>query len=217
MRRITNLVTRLSRAREQVLLPGGRNAGYIELSKGKALPRKELSKAGGLRTFSEQAAGALTDLVTGLSRLLDRLAGLCMVAMMLLVVANVLLRALFKRPILGTYEYVGFLAAAVIGLSLAYCAVQNGHIAVSFVVDRLSPRMQAIVDIIVNALALCFWSLSTWHVGKYAYSISVNGVVSSTTQTPLYYFVYLVAFGLSVLCLVLLVKVVESIKKAVAG
>lgn len=211
MKQITNFVFRLSRAREQTFLPGRQSTGYMEPSKQKASPKLER-----LRVHFEQSAKAFTSLVTGLSLVLDKLAGLCMVAMMVLVVANILLRVLVKRPILGTYEYVGFLAAALIGLALAYCAVQNGHIAVSFIVDRFSPKIQAVVDIVVNVTALCFWSLAAWYVGKYAHSMSVNGVVSPTTQMPFYPFVYLVAFGLLVLCLVLLVRLIESIKKAAA-
>lgn len=154
-----------------------------------------------------------TGLVTGLSRVLDRIAGFCMVAVMLLVVTNILLRAVFNRPILGTYEYVTFLTAVTIGLALAHCAVQNGHIAVSFVIEKLPGKIQAAVDVVMNIIALLFWSLCAWQVGKYANTLAVSGVVSPTTQMPFYPFIYLVAFGLVALCLVLLVKVVESFKK----
>lgn len=154
-----------------------------------------------------------TGLVAGLSRALDRIAGFCMVAVMLLVVTNILLRAVFNRPILGTYEYVASLTAVAIGLALAHCAVQNGHIAVSFVVEKLPGRIQAAVDVVMNIIALLFWSLCAWQVGKYANTMAVSGVVSPTTQMPFYPFIYLVALGLLVLCLVLLLKAVESLKK----
>jgi len=214
MKQITNLI--ISRMREQIVPLSMKSAGSVEIAGQKASP-KTLQKAGESRAFYEEGTKTLTSLVTGLSQLLDRIAGLCMVAVMVLVVANILLRALLKHPILGTYEYVGFLAAAVIGLALACCAVQNGHIAVSFVVDRFPASMQAVVDIIVNTVALCFWGLAAWYLGKYAHSLSVNGVVSSTTQTPFYFFIYLVSFGLLVLCLVLLVKLIESIRRVIVN
>lgn len=154
-----------------------------------------------------------TGLITGLSRILDRVAGFCMVVVMLLVVISILLRVLFNRPILGTYEYVAYLTAVAIGLALAHCAVQNGHIAVSFVVEKLPGKIQAAVDVVMNIISLLFWSLCVWQVGKYANTMAVSGVVSPTTQMPFYPFIYLVAFGLLALCLVLLVKAVESLKK----
>ena len=100
-----------------------------------------------------------TGLVTGFSRVLDRIAGLCLVSVMVLIVTNILFRVFLKRPILGTYEFAGFLTATVIGLALAYCAVQNGHIAVTFVMDRLSSRVQAFVDAAMNLCAFLFWVL----------------------------------------------------------
>ncbi len=151
-----------------------------------------------------------TGLVTGLSRVLDKIAGLCMVFAMLLVVVNILLRVLVGRPILGVYEYVIFLTVATIGLSLAHCAVQNGHIAVSFIFDRLSLKVQRVVNIFIDTAALFLWSLCAWQVGVYAHSTAASGVVSATSQIPLYPFIYLVALGLLALGLVLLVKAIES-------
>lgn len=154
-----------------------------------------------------------TGLVTGLSRLLDKIAGLCLVAVMALIVANILLRAIFKSPILGTIDYATFLTAVMIGLSLAYCAVQSGHIAVDFVVERLPLKMQAAIDMVMGLLSLVFWSLCVWQTGVYANRTALTGVVSSTTQTPVYPFIYLVDLGLLALCLVLLVRTVESCRK----
>ncbi|MEW5954262.1 MAG: TRAP transporter small permease [Bacillota bacterium] len=153
-------------------------------------------------------------LVTEFSKVLDKLAGFCLVLLMALVVSNVVLRTVFKSPILGTYEYVSFLTAVVIGLALAYCAVQNGHIAIGLVADRLRCRTRAVVDTLVNAAALVFWGLTAWYIAGYAGAMTASGVVSPTTQTPFYPFVYLVAFGLLALCLVLLVRLAESVKKA---
>jgi len=158
-----------------------------------------------------------TGFVAGLSQQFDKIAGLCIAGVMLLVVSNILLRTVFNRPILGTYELVGLLTALGIGLALANCAFQNAHIAVDFVVDHFPLRLQAIVDSSINLISLVFWSLSAWHLGKYASNMTVSGVVSSTAQVPVYPFIYLVATGLSGLCLVLILRWMDSTKKAFAG
>ncbi len=158
--------------------------------------------------------GKLAGLVTGLSRVLDKIAGLSMVAVMVLVVSNILMRVIFNRPILGAYEYVVFLTVITIGLSLAHCAVQNGHIAVSFVVDRLPLRVQVAVDTVMNAAALIFLGLCAWQIAVYAKKMAASGVLSPTAQIPIHPFIYLVAFGIFALCLVLLVRTAESLRKA---
>lgn len=158
----------------------------------------------------------VSDLVARVSRFLDRLAGLCLVSVMALVVGNILLRALFKSPITGTYELVSLLTAIVVGLALASCAVQNGHIAVGIVVDQLPCRWQSIFDALVNVAAMSFWAVIAWHISKYAYIMDISGVVASTTQIPLSPIIYLVALGVAGLCLVLLVRFVDSLRKAVS-
>lgn len=169
------------------------------------------------RSRSRSVAGRLAGTVTGLSRILDRMAGFCMVAVMVLVVANILLRTLFSRPILGTYEYVGFLTAMVIALALALCAVQNGHITVDFLADRLPRRTRAGVDAVINAVSVFFWGLVVLQLWQYAGHSAANGVVSPTTQVPLYPFIYAVSLGLIALCLVLIFKAIDSTRKAIGG
>jgi len=141
---------------------------------------------------------------------LDKAAGFCIAAVMVLVVANILLRAIFSRPILGTYELVGLLTALGIGLALAHCAWQNGHIAVGFVMDRLPLRLQAAFDLLTTLATLGFWGLTAWQLCRYAASMAANGVVSATARVPVYPVLYLLALGFFVLCLVQVVRATEA-------
>ena len=176
---------------------------------------EEKNRAGG-QTFSyEDTIVIFRGIIVGFSKFLDRIAGLFLVAVMSLVVGNILLRVLFGKSILGTYEFVGFITAAMIGLSLAYCAIQKGHIAIGLFMDKMPPKIQHISDILINGIALIFWMLSAWHLYQYAYKMSLSGVVSPTTQMPFYYFVYIVAFGVFALSLVMLLRLIESLKMVV--
>jgi TRAP-type C4-dicarboxylate transport system permease small subunit len=159
----------------------------------------------------------IIQMIAGISRQLDILAGICLTGVMILVVANILMRSLFNQPILGTYDVVGLLTALGIGFALANCAILNGHIAVDFVVDRLPIKIQVPVDILVDLIGFGFWGLVAWHVGAYAKVLATNGVVSATAQIPLYPIVYLIAFSLAGLSLVLLARLINSLAKAVAG
>lgn len=153
--------------------------------------------------------------VTWLSRALDKIAGWIMVAVMFLVVSNVILRVIFKSPILGTYEYVGFLTAMFIGLAIAYCALQNFHIAVGFLLEKFPPKVQGVVEVFTGVVSLVFLALSAWHIADFAGSMIASGEVSPTTRTPFYPVIYVVAFGFLTLCLVVLLKLTESIRKVV--
>ncbi len=155
----------------------------------------------------------VTGLVTGISKIFDVIAGLCLISIMLVVVLNILLRVFVGSPILGTYEYVGFLTASVIGLALAHCSVQKGHIAVTFLLDRFSTKLKTAADIFVNLLALFFFSLCVLYMVIYANTAMEIGRVSPTTQIPLSPFIYIIALGMFALCLVLLVGFINTLKK----
>jgi TRAP-type C4-dicarboxylate transport system permease small subunit len=119
----------------------------------------------------------------------------------------------FDHPILGTYELVGFITAMAVGLALAYCAFQDAHIAVGFIIDRLPQRVQSIIDTVVHGVSFIFWASAVWYFGKFAQAMKIKGLVSPSAEIPVYPFIYLVALGLSGLCLVLLFKFLVSFRE----
>lgn len=143
----------------------------------------------------------------------DKIAQIILCAAILLVVGNILLRVFLGSPILGTYEYVGFFASLIIGLSLAYCALENGNVAVEFFLQKLSQKVQMVIDSIMDLIAFIFFIFATWHMSRFAYSMVLSGEVAASTGTPVYYFVYIVTFGVFMLCLVLLLKIVGTIRQ----
>ncbi|MGI5912353.1 MAG: TRAP transporter small permease [Syntrophomonadaceae bacterium] len=154
-------------------------------------------------------------IVENISRLLDKIAALGIVLIMLIVVSNIILRVLFKQPILGTVDYVNILSAISIGLAVAYCAFQNGHIAIEYLINKMSKKSSEVAALLVNLLALGFWSLASWQMGQLARSMSENGLVSTTSLVPLSPVVYAITLGFVVICLVLLLNVISSVKKVI--
>lgn len=154
-----------------------------------------------------------TDLIQIIARTLDKLAGICFFSVMVLVIGNILLRAIFSRPILGTYEIVGFLTALGIGLALAHCALQDGHIDVSIFMEKLSRKVQSVIAVLVQGGALIFWSGAVWFLFQFGRDMRVKGLVSPSAEIPVYPLIYLVAVGLTGLCLVLLLKFIVSCRE----
>lgn len=148
-------------------------------------------------------------------KLFDAVAGVCLIAVMLLVTGNIILRAVFKSPILGTYEYVGFLTSLAVGMAVAHCALKNAHIAVGFLVAKLPARVRAVIDGTTNAVATVFFGFCVWHMFDYARGFAASGEVGLTTKVPFYPFVYGVAASLFLLCLVLFLRSLEMFQAAV--
>lgn len=152
--------------------------------------------------------------VHSLSRVFDKIAQVAVMAMMLLVVGNILLRVIW-RPIFGTYDFVGFIGATLIAFAIAYCAVQRGHIAVELVVDRLPKRAQAIIGSITGILSLGLFALISWQCLVLANDMWRLGEVSMGAHVPFYPFIYGISFGCALLCLVILIDLGKSLAKAV--
>ena len=142
------------------------------------------------------------------------IAGGSMVAAMLLVVINVILRKVFGKPILGTYEFTGFFSVLIISFGLAYCLFVNAHIAVDFIVDKFKTKIQGVIETITGILVFLFMTFFTWKVFDFATKILKSKQLSPTTQFPFYIFIYLMGICFVVLCLVYLIKIKESVVKA---
>lgn len=145
---------------------------------------------------------------------LDYVARALWFLLMVLVVGNVISRV-FGYPIPGTFELAEFLAALAIGLSLAYCETQDGHVATTFFFDRLGKKGQALANVLIGLFVSVFLGLVVWRMMEYAATIKITGQVAQTTKLSYYPFVYLIAFGFAVYCLVTLGSLLENIKKVV--
>ena len=146
---------------------------------------------------------------------MDILAGAGMVAAMIVVVLNVVFRTAFNSPILGAYEYTGFLTAAVVSLGLAHCAILDGHISIDFLVEKLGERIKDIFEVVTSSLVLFFMAFFTFKVFDYAVGLMESGEVSPTTQTPFYLFVFITGVGFAALSLAIFTKACKALKRGV--
>jgi TRAP-type C4-dicarboxylate transport system permease small subunit len=137
-----------------------------------------------------------------LSSILNFVAGFCLVGMTCLTCADVVLR-LFRHPILGTYEMVGFLGATVAGLAMAYTTMKGGHVAVAVLVMQFSRRVQTTIFTITHLLAIVLFALLTWECMAYGNDLRISGEVSLTLELPFFPVLYGLSLSSFVVCLVL--------------
>ena len=155
---------------------------------------------------------SLTRRLAWLTRSLNALSAAAVMAMMLLTCADIVLR-LMRRPITGTYELMGFLAALFVSFALAQTSVDKGHIAVDFLVMRLSRRAQRIIDALNDGVCIGLFALVTRQCVVYGAELRASGEVSMTLQLPVYPVVYGIGAGCAVLCLVLAARVVDNLRR----
>lgn len=148
-------------------------------------------------------------LVRSLAQALNYLSGLCVLAMMFLTCADVLLR-LFRYPIPGTYEMVGFLGALAVSFALAKTSLERGHIAVGFLVQRFSPSAQTQVDRVNGLILAALFGMIAWYSVIEALTSRRNHEVSMTLQMPIYPFIGGIAAGFATLFIISVLRFILS-------
>ena len=149
-----------------------------------------------------------------LSSWLNWVAGVGLVAMLALVVIDIGAAKLFKWPIPGGIEMVGFLGVVVIAFSIAQTQVLRGHIDVQFLVVRLPRTARKAISCIVYLCGMALFALLAWNSYAFGRALWVSGEVSMTQEIPFYPFV----FGIALCCTaVFLVLVVQLLREVVRG
>jgi TRAP-type C4-dicarboxylate transport system permease small subunit len=149
-----------------------------------------------------------------LSKVFNQVALVGVLAMMLLASGNVIIR-IFYKPILGTFEIVGFLGSVVVFFAIPYTQMQKGLISVAILVSRFSQRTQAIIGIVTYSLSIILCLLIAWQSFLIANDLRQSGELSHTLRIPFYPFVYGVAICCMLWSLVFLLDLFNSIAQAV--
>ncbi len=144
----------------------------------------------------------------GVSRFFSVIAGISLTFLMLLTIADVILR-FFKTPIPGTYELVGFSGAIAIGFSLPITSFMRGQIFVDFFIIKFSKRVQSVFNIVTRCIVIVLFYLIAWNLFKYAADLHRTGEVSLTLQFPFYPFAYGVGVCCFVQCLIMVCDIIK--------
>ena len=150
-----------------------------------------------------------------LSEWLEKVSGLILLIIMVIVVLNVLARALFDVAINGTYDYVGLLSSLVIGFALANCAVHNGHISIDYFIRKFPVKVQLSIDVLIGLLSFLFLLIATWQIAEYGYTIYVTGRKTPSVMIAYYPFVFLVAMGVLIFALIVLMQTLDKFRKVI--
>ncbi len=146
--------------------------------------------------------------VKGISRFLNGIGGFTLTFLMLLTIADVILRA-FRRPIVGTYELVAFSGAVVIGFSIPLTSWMRGHIYVDFFILRFSRKVRNVFNIVTRCLVIGLFLMIGWNLIRYGMDLYKSGEVSLTLRMPFYPIVCGVGVCCFIQCLVLLCDIVK--------
>jgi TRAP-type C4-dicarboxylate transport system permease small subunit len=141
----------------------------------------------------------------GVARVFGALAATAIAAMMLLTVADVVLRGFFNRPIHGTYELVELLLACAVFLALPAAFLRDEHIVVDLV-DHYAPRAVPALKRFAGVIAVVVLIMLGWQAVLAARDTIAFGDVTMDLALPriLYWLPLLAGVGCAALAAVVM-------------
>lgn len=136
------------------------------------------------------------------------------VILMLLATAGAIGRK-FGHPVPNSLEACETIMFASVFLGMAFVALQGGHINVTLFTQRLSPRVQALLDAGVLLLAATVFGLLTWSSWGLAWKwFLIREVRLGAFPWPIWPFRILFVVGMGLIALQLIFSSVTLIRKA---
>ncbi|OPY66555.1 MAG: Tripartite ATP-independent periplasmic transporter [Syntrophorhabdaceae bacterium PtaU1.Bin034] len=146
--------------------------------------------------------------IKGISGFMNAVAAICLTFIMLLTTLDVILR-MFKTPIVGTYELVGFMGGVIIGFAIPMTSWVRGHIYVDFVIQKLPPGGRKAAHTVTRLMVIAFFVVAGLNLIKQGVYLYRTREVSPTLQLPFYPVVFGIGFACVVECLVLIADIVK--------
>ena len=153
---------------------------------------------------------AYNKLVARICASLDFIGGFALTAMFALIALNVILRAI-GHPIVSTHEWIQFLMVSAVGLTIANCALHNGHVSIGMFVDKLPSRCRTALAIVINIFILGFTLLSSWRMLQHGLGFIASRQVGMVSRVPFYPFSFVVSLGFFIYALVVVNNILQVV------
>lgn len=172
------------------------------------------------RSLNAAAPAPLRILLDGIDRLgrLDGwIGGGCLLMLTLLMLCEVATRFLsnflsfFPPSISIAWEYSSYLMAASFTFGAAMTLRVGGHIRVVLLLKNVPMPLQRALEILSAAAGFAFMAFLTTAMAKFAFGAFVRGQVSTSSDTPLWFPQAVVTFGMLLLTLQFLARVIQSV------
>lgn len=115
-------------------------------------------------------------------------AAACLAAMMLLTVADVLLRAFFNRPIHGTYELIELGLACTVFLALPAVFLRDQNLVVDAIDYMVRRDFVRLLDLAGACLSLALLAVMLWQMVPLAQDMYAFGDVTADLSIPKIYY-----------------------------
>jgi len=173
-------------------------------------------QAGGPNAAAPPLLRPLLDAIDRLSRLDGWLGVLCLLTLTALMIAEVVVRALsnvfpwVQADIPVAWEYSSYLMAACFTFGAAMTLRAGGHIRVTLVLARVSPRVRRAMETVLAVLGTFFCGFLAWSMAYFTWRSFDAGQTSVSSGTLVWVPQVFVTFGIILLTIQFAARLLQA-------
>ena len=133
--------------------------------------------------------------------------------MMLVVVADVVMRATIRVPVRGQYELVELALAYTLFLALPAVFLQGAHLVVDVADHFVSPRVVRVLDAFGAAASLATLTIMLWQMAPQALYMMNFGDMTFDLQIPKIWYAAAALAGILLSAIVALLLIVRDLRR----
>ncbi|PSL48479.1 TRAP-type C4-dicarboxylate transport system permease small subunit [Salsuginibacillus halophilus] len=164
----------------------------------------------------ESLISSLDKVAQILSSLLHYLSNTILLFMTFLITFNVIGRYFFNQPILGAFELTEQSSALLVFFALAVTHQYKEHIAIGFLVDKLSVKLRHSIEGIIEVVIFIVVLVMSWAVLQEAFRMMNRGVTTSDLSLVVYPFIIVASAGLLIFALTAFTNSLKHFVKVVS-
>jgi TRAP-type transport system small permease protein len=115
-------------------------------------------------------------------------AGVALMAMMLIVAVDVGLRNLINVPLTGAFDLTTYMMGITVVFGLAYCQMENAHINTDVLVNKLPKQPKLLLAALVLFVSVVFTAVITWQCFVNMGATVTLGLQSNILHIPVFPF-----------------------------
>ncbi len=142
---------------------------------------------------------------------------IAMLALVFATIADVILRWLISKPIVGLNEIVGMGMGVAVAASFPAGAMQRVNLTIELLQNMLPARAIGWLKVVAHTLLLLFYGLMAWQVWVYADKLAARAAETVYLKLPTAPFIYAIATFFAVTTIAQILVVFLSVRSTLAG
>jgi TRAP-type C4-dicarboxylate transport system permease small subunit len=144
----------------------------------------------------------LSILPSRISAWMEILAGIALIAVMLLIGSDIIGR-IFGCPVPGTYEIVSIAGGLIVGLALPATSKAKGHVSADLLTGKLSEKHKLVLAVMTRLIGILIFLLAGYGMIMMGIRLKVSGEVTAVLALPFYYVAYAIGGAFLIQALIL--------------